>query len=57
MRFPVLPAEQFTLKSKKWSLKMPVVSLFDKEKKEKLIKEVLKRGVGAKTAFGFGRFQ
>jgi CRISPR-associated protein Cmr6 len=29
----------------------------NKEKKEKLIKEVLKRGVGAKTAFGFGRFQ
>jgi CRISPR-associated protein Cmr6 len=29
----------------------------NKEIKEKLIKEVLKRGVGAKTSFGFGRFK
>ena len=28
----------------------------NREKKEKLIKEILKRGVGAKTSFGFGRF-
>jgi len=28
-----------------------------KNEKEKLIKEILKRGVGAKTSFGFGRFE